>query len=209
MKILFLCGSPGVGKSSIAIKLAQNDKYNIIKSLTNRPKRDNDNDHIFVDKEYFNKVDLSNVAGFTKIDGYYYLSLKKQFVEDKINVYITDVSGINCVLSALPKAEVLSVLIKRKNVYIDEKRKNRNINIPSKSDVDFVVDNDTDLKSCVEVIKLLCNTNERAFFSSKKSRVMSTEERVQHYLHLSDVYKELAEEHMEDLNVSIDKNYIS
>ena len=94
-----------------------------------------------------------NLGLIGTINGYIYYTTKNQFLEDKINVYIVDLIGMNRIMKNLPKAEVFSILIKRKKVYIDENRKNRNIKIPTKSDVDIVINNNKDLKTVINTIK--------------------------------------------------------
>ena len=154
MKIILLCGESGVGKTSIALELCKDSKYNLVKSFTDRPKRFNEEkDHFFIDKKDFICTPKEKIAAYSSINGYIYYTIKNQFLEDKINVYIVDLIGMNRIMKNLPKAEVFSVLIKRKKVYIDENRKNRNIKIPTKSDVDIVINNNKSLKTVINTIK--------------------------------------------------------
>lgn len=152
MNILLVCGDSGVGKSSIAYEICKDDKYHLVKSYTDRPKRKNDVDHISISTVDIGFFPVRDIVAFTKIAGYTYCSLFSSFVEDKINVYVVDKPGMEQVIRAFPLANIVSVLIKRKNVYIDDKRKNRNIIIPSEDDVTFTIQNELSVKNSANLI---------------------------------------------------------
>ena len=152
MDILLLCGDSGVGKSSIAYEICKDDKYHLVKSYTDRPKRKNDVDHICISSTDLGYFPIKDVVAFTNIAGYTYCTLFSSFVGDKINVYVVDKPGMEQVIRAFPLANIVSVLIQRKNVYIDDKRKNRNIIIPNEDDVTFTIQNELSVKNSANLI---------------------------------------------------------
>ena len=94
MKILLLTGMPGVGKSTISSALAEDERFNLIKSYTDRPQRDDDSDHVFLTEDEMTSLLLAKTcAVYTRIDGYRYCSLRNQFDNQKINVYTVDAHG--------------------------------------------------------------------------------------------------------------------
>lgn len=153
MRILLLCGASGVGKSSIAYELCKDPNYFLVKSYTDRPRRKDDIDHIYVPAEEIGFFPIKDVVAFTNIAGYTYCTLTDSFVEDKINVYVVDKPGMDQVKRFFPEATIVSVLITRKNVYIDDKRKKRNIVVPHQEDVTFTIHNDISIKTSAELIK--------------------------------------------------------
>ena len=158
MRILLLCGASGVGKSSIAYEICKNSNYFLVKSYTDRPKRKDDLDHIYVPTEEIGFFPIKDVVAVTKIAGYTYCTLSDSFVEDKINVYVVDKPGMDQVKRFFPDAHIVSVLITRKNVYIDDKRKKRNIIVPKKEDVTFCIQNDVSVKLSADLIKEILQT---------------------------------------------------
>jgi hypothetical protein len=95
-------------------------------------------------------------VAFTKIGDYRYCSLYDQFIEDKINVYVVDAYGIRDTLKAFPKAQIMSVLVERENIYIDDSRKHRNIKLPSYHEVTCTINNDATIDQAAYTLKLLC-----------------------------------------------------
>lgn len=158
MNILLICGESGVGKSTIAYELSKDDKYSLVRSITDRPQRPQEIDHIFMDKDLMDHAPVKNIVAYSKIDGYRYCTLFQQFDPEKINIYVVDGPGLKDVHAAFPKANIASVLIKRNNVYIDANRKNRTIQIPTEKDVTFVINNNTTIKNAVGLIKDVCNS---------------------------------------------------
>lgn len=181
MKILLLTGAPGVGKSTIAHLLSKDDRYNLIKSYTDRPQRENEYDHEFLSEDELTNLIISNtISAYTRIDGYRYCSLRKQFDPEKINIYVVDVHGINDTISAFPMADYMSILITRKNIDIDQIRKNRNVHMPSRNQVNFTIDNDDDSpNSAVNVIKFLTLYENGRFFDNYHDRVMTMSEEIE------------------------------
>lgn len=85
-KIILICGKSGVGKDYVVSKLP-NIKQ--LKSYTTRPKRyKNENCHIFVSKQEFEKL---NLVASTYFDNNYYGATQEQI--DKCDVYIVDQNG--------------------------------------------------------------------------------------------------------------------
>lgn len=183
MKILLITGGSGVGKSSIAAAICQDQRYNLIKSYTNRPPRNVESDHFFVsDDEMKDLLIKHKCVASTCINGYYYCSFENQFDPQKINVYVVDLHGIKDTITAFPSAGFMTVLITRKNVNIDQTRKNRNINVPSRNQVDFCVENDSDsIHSSVGVLKFLTLKDDGVFFKNNKKAILSIQKEIQEH----------------------------
>lgn len=157
MKIILLAGMSGSGKSSIAKELCKDDRFNLVYSYTDRPRRDKDDtDHIFVESNYMDLVlERDDIVAKTKIDKYRYCTIESQFDEDKINVYIVDANGINDTFDAFPYADIMTILIRRSEIEADCIRQARDVEIPSRDDVDFLIDNNSKIISAVGTIKTL------------------------------------------------------
>lgn len=179
MKIVCLTGMSGSGKSTIATKICEDDRYNLIYSFTDRLKRDdNDCDHTFVDNNHMDTIfESDEIVARTEIDGYRYCSLRSQFDEDKINIYICDTYGVNDVITNLPMAEIMTILIRRKEKYIDCVRLGRDVCVPTREDVDFLINNDGKIESAVSTIKLLINLD---LFSKAAHKTKTIIEKLQY-----------------------------
>lgn len=165
MKILLLCGESGSGKSTIAYELCQNyPNYNLVASYTDRPRRPQEYDHIFISKETMDFIPMKKIVAFTKIGKYRYCSLYEQFSEDKINVYVVDANGAKDVVKAFPKAEIVTVLVDRENIYIDENRKNRNIQLPPSDKISCELNNNQTITDAVYALKTLCEHEDGLIF---------------------------------------------
>lgn len=199
MKIVLLCGASGVGKSSVATELCKDKDFNLIKSYTDRPMRGTEYDHIFLDKQHMDELMKEDLVAFTEIHGNRYCTRYNQFVEDKINVYVVDAYGINDTIEAFPESEVMSVLITRKKVYIDEDRKNRDIKIPSRNDVSVMVDNDTSIEACANTIKALTKIHNGIFFKTHHNQVMTIQQELDYHLTAAKYHNKMAQSCQEQL----------
>lgn len=142
MKVLLLVGESGVGKSTFARHLKENYNYNIVRSYTTRPKRDeNDNDHIFISKqmakEMLNKEDI---VAHTSINGEKYFTTVYDFRLDKPNVYIVDAKGVNDVKRNCPEWNVSVIKMKTNENHASKERLNRDIAIPEDYDCDLIIE---------------------------------------------------------------------
>ena len=178
MKILFLTGMSGSGKTTIAEKLCEDEEnFNLINSYTDRQMRDrNETGHVFVSPQHMDMLlESADVVAKTDIEGKRYCSLASQFDTNKINVYVVDAYGINDTIKYFPLAEVLSILIKREEVEVDCVRARRDIAVPARQDVDFCVDNNYKIDSAVNVVKLLINLES---FSKPSHTVQTTIDKI-------------------------------
>lgn len=155
MKILLLTGSSGVGKTRIAGELSNDERFHLIRSFTDRPRRSGSmySDHQFVSKTIMKFILTYDLVASTTVDGYNYCATFQQFDDTKINVYVVDKNGVDDVKESFKDAEIFSVLIIRNNINIDQTRKDRHIVIPKSKDVDFVLENNSDIQSVVEIFK--------------------------------------------------------
>lgn len=159
MKVILLTGLSGSGKTTIAEELCKDDKYNFIFSYTDRPMRDkNEFGHTFIKSNYMDLIlENEDIVAQTKIEEYRYCATKEQFLEDKINVYIVDSFGINDTIKFFPYSDIMIILIRREDIEVDCIRESRDVHVPIRDDVDFVVDNNTTIESAVGLIKVLVN----------------------------------------------------
>ena len=159
MKIVLITGMSGSGKTTIAQELCKRDKYNYIASYTDRPMREKDEwGHIFVDNGHMDMIlEKDDIVAQSTIDKYRYCSVKSQFDEDKVNVYVVDAFGINDTIKSFPQSDIMTILIRRNDIEADCIRIQRDVHVPARDDVDFVVDNDYKIKSAVGVINTLVN----------------------------------------------------
>ena len=160
MKIILITGMSGVGKTTIAKKLCKNnDKYNFIFSYTDRVVRErNEFGHTFVDSSYMDLLlERNDIVAQTKIEKNRYCTIEPQFDENKVNVYIVDAYGINDTVKAFPTADIMSILIKRREIEVDCIRQDRDVCVPAREDVDFCIDNNGKVESVVNTINALVN----------------------------------------------------
>ena len=173
MKIILLAGQSGSGKTSIGRELAKNeDKYNFVHSYTDRQMREtNEYGHTFVNsKEMDLLLKRDDIVASTQIKEKRYCTIKSQFDKDRINIYTVDVNGINDTIKAFPRADIMSILIMRDGIDIESERVERDVAIPRREDVDFLINNNTSIASVAATIDALVNAD----LFSKPSHVLST-----------------------------------
>lgn len=173
MKIILLAGQSGSGKTSIGKELAKNEeKYNFVHSYTDRPMRESDEwGHTFVESKHMDLLlERNDIVASTQIKEKRYCTIKSQFDKDKINIYTVDVNGINDTLKAFPRADIMTVLLRRNSIDIKDERIERDVAIPPREDVDFLIENDTTIESAAATIDVLVNAD----LFNKPSRVLST-----------------------------------
>lgn len=189
MKIVFLTGMSGSGKSTIAKELCKNDKYNLICSFTDRQKRNKDDtDHTFISPNHMDLIyDSDDIVAKTQINEHRYCSIYPQFVDDKINVYISDVKGINDTIKCFPQANIMSILIVREKCEADCIRAGRDIQIPAREDVDFLINNNYKIESAVNTINALVNFD---FFDKPSHTVKTINDKLKY---LENQYRNLEE----------------
>lgn len=208
MKIVLITGMSGAGKTAICKNLCERyDKFNFVFSYTDRDMREeNEWGHTFINSKY---MDLllkgSDIVAQTVIDGNRYCTTKNQFDEDKINLYTVDVNGINDTLKSFPRADIMIVLIKRLCIQENYDRINRKISIPSREDVDFVINNDSDIELSANLLNTFVNFN---FFKKKSRGVLEINKKIEYidkqYELLNHIrqslYKELKQNNNKDFN---------
>ena len=157
MQIILITGQSGTGKTTICKELCNDDRYNFVNSYTDRELREKDEwGHTFVESSYMDLLlERSDVVAQTTIDEKRYCTIRSQFDDNKINVYVVDVYGINDVFDAFPFADIMTILIRRNDIEADCVRIGRNVCVPSREDVDFVINNDSNVESVVGTIQVL------------------------------------------------------
>lgn len=125
-KILALFGKSGAGKDTIQKWLTTNYDMNGIISCTTRPKRDYEKDgvdyHFLSNEEFAQKVlDLSMLEA-TCFNDWFYGTPLESLKEDKINVGVFNIQGIECLLQD-NRLDILPIFIDCS----DKKRLLRNI----------------------------------------------------------------------------------
>ena len=95
-KVLLINGASGVGKSTIAEKLCEDNNFYFIRSYTNRPPRTTDDqDHIYCsNQEASILLSGGDTVCSTMFGEYTYFTLEHQFINELINVYIVDDLGL-------------------------------------------------------------------------------------------------------------------
>jgi guanylate kinase len=180
MKIVLISGVSGSGKTTICKDLIErySDKYNFINSYTDRERRTSKEwGHEFITSGTMDMLlaDEENVVASTKIDKYRYCSMRDQFDDNKINLYIVDIHGINDTIAAFPNAKIMSILVKRHDIEVECERKGRDIYVPMREDVDFVIDNNGRIESSSNLLNALVNFD---FFKDPSKKLQTIQEKL-------------------------------
>ena len=199
MKIILITGMSGAGKTSIAKNLCKRypDKYNFVQSYTDRQKREKDEwGHTFVDSiEMESILTRSDVIAQTKIDKNRYCTIAEQFDDNKINLYTVDINGINDTMNAFPKAVFMTILVRKNNIEADCVRVNRDVSVPARDDVDFVIDNNGTIEAAANLLNTLSNFD---FFTKPYPYVMDLEDKIKYidmqYRFLDEIKESLYEQ---------------
>ena len=113
-KILALFGKSGAGKKKKKKWLVRTQNINGIISCTTRPKRDNEIDgvdyHFISNEEFAQKVLDCSMLEATDFNNWFYGTPLSALQEDKINVGVFNIHGIECLLQD-SRLEVLPVYI--------------------------------------------------------------------------------------------------
>lgn len=174
MKIVLISGMSGVGKTTICKNLCEryDDKFNFVNSYTDRERRTpKEWGHEFVDTQMMDALlKSSDIVARTDINQYRYCTLKSQFDKNKINLYTVDVKGINDTIKAFPQADFMTILVRRNEIEADCIRENRDVQVPVRDDVDFVIENNRNVESSANLLNTLINFD----FFNKPSHVITT-----------------------------------
>lgn len=158
MKILLLAGESGSGKTTLQSSLSENKElYNPVMSYTDRPMRnDLEYGHIFISPEQMdNLLQNENIVAETYIDGFRYCTVESQFDVHKVNIYIVDANGVYDTKEFFGDAEIITVVLLRSDIDIDDVRYNRDIEIPKGRYVDYYIHNDSSIYDAVNKVDLL------------------------------------------------------
>lgn len=125
-KVLALFGKSGAGKDTIQKWLTTNYNMNGIISCTTRPPRDYERDgihyHFLSNEEFAQKVLNMSMLEATVFNDWYYGTPIESLKEDKINVGVFNIQGIECLLQD-NRLDILPIFIDCS----DKKRLLRNI----------------------------------------------------------------------------------
>lgn len=179
MKIVLITGMSGTGKTSIAKNLCERytNKYNFIQSYTDRGQREKDEwGHTFISSiEMDTLLEKPDIIAQTKIEKNRYCTIREQFDNNKINLYTVDVNGINDTIEAFPEADFMTILVRKREIEADCVRLNRNVNVPARDDVDFLIDNDGKIESAANLLNTLVNFD---FFYRRFPSTMDLQDRL-------------------------------
>lgn len=149
-KILCIIGKSGSGKDTFANFLQAESNHHLVVSNTTRPIRGcevNGREHNFMTQ--CNATCKTKVA-YTVYGGYEYWTVKSDFLQDRINLYIIDEQGYYDMKKHLEDSnfDIRVIYIRRKNKSdISTERTVRDIHrkILNPEDIDYFVDNKSSL----------------------------------------------------------------
>ena len=81
--------------------------------------------------------------------------------------------GINDTIKSFPQSDIMSLLIQRKDVDISDYREGRDVAVPIREDVDFLIDNNSTVESAAKTIDVLVGFD---FFRKPSHTVRTIEE---------------------------------
>ena len=114
IKIIALFGASGSGKDTLSKILAKQDNINEIISNTTRPKRDYEQDgidyHFLTEAEFTKKILKGDMLEATSFRNWFYGTSIDSLKEDKINVGVFNIQGVECLLKD-ERLEVYPILI--------------------------------------------------------------------------------------------------
>lgn len=179
MKIVLISGMSGVGKTTIAKNLCERypDKYNFVHSYTDRDMREKDEwGHTFIDPTYMDLLlERGDIVAQTNIDNVRYCTIRNQFDKNKINIYTVDINGINDTIDAFPNAALMTILVRRQEIEGDCVRLRRDVAVPSRDDVDFLIDNNSTIDSSANLLNTLVNFD---FFTKPSRHIQTLKEKI-------------------------------
>ena len=140
-------------------------------------------------------LERADIVAQTTIEDRRYCTIYSQFDNNKINVYIVDINGINDVIDAFPYADIMTVLILRNEIEVDCVREGRNVCVPSREDVNFVIDNSFKLDSAVGTLNTLVNFD---LFTKPSHKAQSIQSKLDYLAeqerHMREIKKSLQEQ---------------
>lgn len=170
--IVCLVGDSGSGKTLASLYLQKTLGWNTVVSYTTRPMRDgetNGKEHWFVDKSAYPIPDQSNMCAYTKFGGHEYWTEWKQFLDNKINVYVIDEKGLINLRSKEQTPfsfNLVTIRINRQNKSdIDSKRLERDNGRASLPDelYDYIINNDFTIESFKTALYLVAKAIETKY----------------------------------------------
>ena len=200
MKIVLITGMSKSGKTSICKNLCERypDKYNFVQSYTDRQKREKDEwGHTFVDSKEMDAIlENQNIVAKTIIDRNRYCALENQFDDNKINLYTVDIKGVNDTIDFFPPTtNFMVILVRRNEIEADCVRTERDVNVPARDDVDFLIDNNGTIESSANLLNTFVNFD---FFYPARTQIQTLTQKLEYidmqYRFLDEIKESLYEQ---------------